>query len=93
MTPLSVVVPVFNEAAILPEFLAHLRERAPATTRAEIIVVDGGSDDGSYELARELAGPLALRVLRCATRGRAWQMNAGAEVASGAALWFLHADS
>jgi len=41
---LSVVIPVLNEAPLLAAFLRHLRERAPGV---ELIVVDGGSRDGS----------------------------------------------
>jgi rSAM/selenodomain-associated transferase 2 len=53
-----------------------------------MIVVDGGSRDGT----RSIAGPLA-DVLISAPRGRASQMNAGAAIATGEVLWFLHADS
>ncbi len=83
---LSIVVPVLNEADALAGGLAAL---APLRLRGhEVIVADGGSEDGS----RELAVPLADRVI-AAPRGRAAQMNAGAAVASGAALLFLHADT
>jgi len=80
----SIVVPVLNEAALIGPFLQQLRPFRPAV---EIIVVDGGSTDGTLTTAR----PLADHVLS-APRGRAAQMNAGAEIATGAALWFLHAD-
>jgi rSAM/selenodomain-associated transferase 2 len=83
---LSIVVPTLNEAKGLRAALAAL---APLRARGhEVIVVDGGSDDGSPELAR----PLCDRVL-CAPRGRALQMNAGARAARGRALVFLHADT
>ena len=82
---LSVIVPTVNEAALIAGFLAHLRERIPG---AEIIVVDGGSNDQTAALAT----PRADRVLQ-SPRGRARQMNAGAAAASGEILWFLHADS
>lgn len=91
MTPLSIIVPVLDEAGILLDFLTHLRERAPAA-QAELIVVDGGSADGSYELACGRVDALHLRILR-SPRGRAQQMNAGARAAGGEILWFLHADS
>jgi len=82
---ISVVVPALNEARGIVgclEALAPLRAHGH-----EVVVVDGGSDDGTVELAR----PLADRVLT-APRGRALQMNAGARAASGDALLFLHAD-
>ena len=81
----SIIVPVLNESALIRAFLEQLRAVAPS---AEIVVVDGGSDDGTPELSAGLAD----RVLK-ASRGRARQMNAGARVARGEVFWFLHADS
>lgn len=81
---LSVIVPVLNEAGNLASFLTRLRAVAPA---AEIIVVDGGSDDASNEIAEQSAD-----VVIRAPRGRAVQMNTGATYASNEVLWFLHAD-
>jgi rSAM/selenodomain-associated transferase 2 len=86
---ISIIVPVLNEAESLRAFLADLRKRAP---KAEIIVVDGGSDDGTLALANDLAGELSLRALR-SERGRAKQMNAGAASAAGDVFWFVHADT
>ncbi len=80
----SAVVPVLNEARLIGAFLRHLRTLRPGL---EIVVVDGGSDDETISIAR----PLVDRVLT-ASRGRAAQMNAGAAVATGEILWFLHAD-
>jgi rSAM/selenodomain-associated transferase 2 len=83
---LSVVVPVLNEAAGISRTLASL---APLRARGhEVIVADGGSEDGT----RELAAPFADRIV-AAPRGRARQMNAGAGAATGDALLFLHADT
>lgn len=82
---ISIVVPVFNEAEIIGPFLQHLRRCAPD---CEIIVTDGGSDDGTVVIAADIAD-LVVR----APRGRASQMNAGARAASGDVYWFLHADS
>jgi rSAM/selenodomain-associated transferase 2 len=83
---LSVVVPALNEAAGI---VAALQALAPLRGRGhEVIVVDGGSADGTPELAR----PHCDRVLASA-RGRATQMNAGARAASGDVLVFLHADT
>lgn len=82
---LSIIVPVWREAALIRPFLSHLREHAP---EAEIIVVDGGSDDGSVRLCEGLADKIFQT-----GRSRARQMNAGAEASAGDLLWFVHADS
>jgi rSAM/selenodomain-associated transferase 2 len=83
---LSIVIPALNEAAILGTALARLQSlRARGV---EIIVVDGGSQDSTCLVA----APLATRVAS-SPRGRAKQMNAGAAIARGDALLFLHADS
>jgi rSAM/selenodomain-associated transferase 2 len=83
---LSVVVPALNEAAGIAGCLGAL---APLRARGhEVIVADGGSADGTLDIA----APLADRVIR-APRGRAAQMNAGAAAAAGEALLFLHADT
>ncbi len=83
---LSVIVPVRNEADCLPALIADLR--AQHRPPDEILVVDGGSTDGTPELAARLADGLIE-----SPPGRARQMNRGARVASGSVLWFLHADS
>ncbi|MFZ1834227.1 MAG: glycosyltransferase, partial [Pseudomonadales bacterium] len=83
---LGIVIPARDEAETLPLLLADLQcLRAPDV---EIIVVDGGSTDRSVALTE----PLADRVI-VAPRGRARQMNAGAAIASGDILLFLHADT
>ena len=83
---LSIVVPVLNEAATIVPALAAL---APFRARGvEVIVVDGGSTDATVTLAQ----PLADFVIGSA-RGRAAQMNAGAAIARGDVLLFLHADT
>lgn len=69
----------------MPALAAHLASVAPG---AEVVLVDGGSDDGTAEVA---AG-CGLRVV-CGPRGRAAQMNLGAAETSGEHLLFLHADT
>ena len=86
---LSVIVPVLNEAAIIGKFVSHVRERLP---NAEIIIVDGGSNDGTREALKDRRDQFSLHLLRT-PRGRATQMNAGARLATGDTLLFLHADS
>jgi glycosyltransferase involved in cell wall biosynthesis len=81
----SVVVPAWNEARRLPGLLDALARCSPAPR--EVIVVDGGSSDGTARIGGERA-----RLLR-SERGRARQQNAGAGIATGSVLWFLHADS
>jgi rSAM/selenodomain-associated transferase 2/rSAM/selenodomain-associated transferase 1 len=83
----SVVVPVLDEAAALPGLLDHL---AALEGRFEVVVADGGSGDGTLELAAgHPAGPRVIRE----PGGRAAQMNAGAAAARGDTLVFLHADT
>jgi rSAM/selenodomain-associated transferase 2 len=83
---LSIVVPALNEA---PGIRASLEALAPLRARGhEVIVVDGGSDDATAQIASGLCD----RVL-VSPRGRARQMNAGARAASGDVLLFLHADT
>ena len=86
MSKLSIIIPVLNEGddiAAALDALGHLR-----TAGTEVIVVDGGSRDATVERAQLRADRVVL-----ATRGRALQMNAGAERASGDVLLFLHADT
>ena len=73
---LSIITPVLDEAAGVE---AALQALAPFRARgAEVILVDGGSKDGTVELARPLANQVFER-----QRGRAAQMNAGAAAARG----------
>lgn len=83
---LSIIIPVLNEEAALPDALGALQSLR--SRGHEVIVVDGGSTDASCAHAE----PLADRVI-VAPRGRAAQMNAGAKASSGDALVFLHADT
>jgi rSAM/selenodomain-associated transferase 2 len=86
MSLLSIIVPVLDERASIADALEGLAEYRRRDH--EVIVVDGGSRDGTAELAQ----PLADMVL-VTPRGRAAQMNAGAARAKGDVLLFLHADT
>jgi rSAM/selenodomain-associated transferase 2 len=79
---ISVIIPTLNEAPILGDTIAALRAQSPH----EIIVVDGGSTDGTQDAAS------GATLLISAPRGRACQMNAGSWRATGDILLFLHAD-
>ncbi|WP_455217765.1 TIGR04283 family arsenosugar biosynthesis glycosyltransferase [Kaarinaea lacus] len=82
----SIVIPVLNEEAAIPEKLAQLQ---PLRNEGhEVIVVDGGSADSSIQLARQGAD-----IVIQSAKGRATQMNAGAGIANGELLVFLHIDT
>ena len=83
---LSIILPTLDEAEGITACLAPLQGLRQAGH--QVVVVDGGSRDGTPGLA----APLADRVL-AAPRGRARQMNAGAARAEGDAFLFLHADT
>ena len=86
MSNLSIVMPVLDEGESIGATLDALADLRALGT--EVIVVDGGSRDATIQRTR----PRADRVI-LAPRGRAPQMNAGAEKASGGVLLFLHADT
>jgi len=81
---ISVIIPVLDEAEVIGLTLSTVVE----TPEIELIVVDGGSQDATAEIARSYGA----RVLT-SPPGRARQMNAGANVAAGEFLLFLHADT
>lgn len=89
---LSVIVPVLNEADTLPTLFRTLAEQAG--TALELIVSDGGSTDGTVELARRLGKEVRFPVTLVEEgKGRGEQLNAGAAACRAATLLFVHADS
>ncbi len=80
---ISVVIPAWNEGAIIGSTLEVLSAQSPD----EVIVSDGGSDDATVAIARAAGARVVT-----ASRGRAAQMNAGAAGAEGEVIVFLHAD-
>lgn len=100
---LSIVIPLLNEADNLPKLMGHLAHLNPAPY--QVILVDGGSTDNSVAIAKELieslidsspsviSGQVIDWQIIESTAGRALQMNAGAELATGDVLLFLHADT
>jgi rSAM/selenodomain-associated transferase 2 len=89
---ISIVIPVLNEAATIQETLTRIQNASDV----EVIVVDGGSQDETVAIAKHLRKTFApffgMKVISAAA-GRANQMNAGAAVATGDILVFLHADT
>ena len=91
---ISIIIPVLNEAANINRLLAHLIENETGENISEIIVVDGNSRDNTTELVKEFSknSTIAIRLIQ-SERGRAKQMNAGANHSKSTILYFLHADS
>jgi rSAM/selenodomain-associated transferase 2 len=85
LTNISIIIPALDEAEAIGE---TLDAAARVGDGVEVIVVDGGSADGTAEVARSHGA----RVVTSA-RGRGAQMHAGALAARGEVLWFLHADT
>ncbi|MDZ4829786.1 MAG: TIGR04283 family arsenosugar biosynthesis glycosyltransferase, partial [Phycisphaerae bacterium] len=83
MPTLSVIVPTLNEQSRIGGLVDAVRQLG-----VEVIVADGGSDDGT----RSIAAAHGARVI-IAPRGRGPQLNAGAALARGRSLLFLHADT
>lgn len=83
---ISVIIPTLNEAQTLLAELSRLRRPA----FAEVLVVDGGSRDGTTAAVARIHPQARILTVR---RGRARQMNAGAAAAHGEILLFLHADT
>lgn len=87
---ISVVVTVYNEWELLPDLMLRLRG---LSERAEVVVVDGSSTDGTYEVLESLrdAGERWFSLAR-SPKCRGSAFNCGARMAQGEALLFLHAD-
>lgn len=86
---ISIIIPTYNEEASIFDLVAYLRKHSPDEA-TEIIVADGNSDDRTLDEA-ERAG--ATQSFVSPQKGRASQMNAGAQKSSSDILYFVHADS
>lgn len=86
---ISIIIPVLNEASTIEKLIVHLSEVSQPENIAEIILVDGGSKDGTPEIMHQMDGVVVVK----SEKGRATQMNAGATIAKGDLLYFLHAVS
>lgn len=95
---LSIIIPVLNEARTVEKLLIYLSENISGKNATEIILIDGGSIDGTISKIKNFNHSIkpstTLRVIiENSEKGRAKQMNKGAQAASGDVLYFLHADS
>lgn len=88
---LSVIVPVLNESEGLVLFTRKLLDKLGNDT--QLIVVDGGSSDSSLSLVKSLSNMHPTIKVISSPKGRALQMNAGAKLATGNVLIFIHADT
>lgn len=85
---ISVIIPVLNEADRIGPLIHFLRLHGSDFVE-EIVVIDGGSQDATVQLA--LAA--GARVVQSAVSSRAAQMNLGARIAQAPVLYFVHADT
>ena len=85
---ISIIIPVLNEAEHIGDLLKYLNDICNIVYVKEIIIVDGGSTDNTPTIAKEFGA-----ILIHSEKGRAKQMNLGAEKATGSINYFLHADT
>ena len=85
---ISVIIPAYNEASQIAETVSKVFKGGEQHIK-EVLVVDGGSTDSTIEIAQKAGA----QVIQSPRKGRAAQMNYGAEQAGGEVLYFLHADS
>jgi rSAM/selenodomain-associated transferase 2 len=92
---LSIIIPVLNEAETITKLLNYLSKNLSGENETELILVDGGSSDGTQNIILAFKPNRFLKPVRFieSDKGRAKQMNKGAQAASGEILYFLHADS
>jgi glycosyltransferase involved in cell wall biosynthesis len=84
---LSIIIPTFNEAAIIGKTITYLQNNLLGKAY-EIIISDAGSTDNTIAIAQSLG----IKALHSPLKGRAGQMNYGAQNATGTVYFFVHAD-
>jgi rSAM/selenodomain-associated transferase 2 len=91
---ISIIIPVINEADTIVSLLKCISKNASVKNITELIIVDGGSADKTWEVVSLFAENSNLNIrLISSEKGRAKQMNKAARSATGRILYFLHADS
>jgi len=86
---ISIIIPTYNEESSILDLLKHLSDGIKSHSDTEILVIDGGSTDKTVELVN--GG--GYKSINSDRKGRAAQMNVGAEAAKNDVLYFVHADS
>lgn len=89
MNRISIIIPIFNEVDAIHRLLFHLENTISKKQHCEIIFVDGGSNDGSQNEVKKYQNAILIS----AEKGKSKQFNAGAKIATGTVLYFLHCDS
>jgi rSAM/selenodomain-associated transferase 2 len=87
-TSVSIIIPVWNEEGIVQKTIYDLRNKQYGYIK-EILVIDGGSTDNTANIVKKLP----VRYIQSSGKGRALQMNEGAQKATGNIFYFLHCDS
>lgn len=90
---ISIIIPTLNEAENIHNLLLHLMSNSHSENIADILVIDGDSDDHTQKIVQHLTLENDSIKLFSSEKGRAKQMNLGAQKATGKILYFLHADS
>ena len=85
---ISIIIPTLNEAENIGSLISHLLKNANENL-LELLVVDGGSNDGTCRIAKDSGA----KVIICTRKGRSCQMNEGVQNSSGELLYFVHADT
>jgi rSAM/selenodomain-associated transferase 2 len=89
MNKFSIIIPILNEVDTIHRLLLHIEKTISKTIAYEIIIVDGGSTDGSQKAVQNHQKTKLIH----SEKGRAKQLNTGAKAASGNLFYFLHCDS
>ena len=93
MIKISIIIPILNEEKNIISLLEHMEQNSSKNNDFELLIVDGGSTDGSISKIENYIKNRHHIALISSERGRAKQMNRGRLQANGAILYFLHADS
>ncbi|MGB0177816.1 MAG: TIGR04283 family arsenosugar biosynthesis glycosyltransferase [Owenweeksia sp.] len=88
ISKISIIIPTYQEGSNIGDLVSYLVRHSKGH-ESEVLVIDGGSTDGTFKNAEEAGAKVVLSP----RKGRASQLNHGAEVASGDILYFLHADA